>query len=300
MTDRATPNLFVLGAPKCGSTTAHHVLAQHPSIWMSERKEAHYLCPEFQASTSPIRTRAEYHALFAPGEGLAFRGESTPWYLYSESARSQIHHHYPEARFVVILRDPAAMLHALHGELYFQGMDSIASFEEALDAGRRDRPRSEHWRKWDYRSWGDYATHLERWFEAFPRERFHVLFLDDLKADPEGEARKLHDFLGLPHAPTTVEKTNVAKTLRSGRLAKAMRSKGSPVRRAGKLLPAPARRRLGRLAWEWNVQRGRRAPLEPALRASLTRELAPSVVRLEALLDTPLASWRGAPETEAP
>ena len=39
-----TPNFFILGAPKCGTTSLHNYLNQHPDIYMSYKKEPHYFC----------------------------------------------------------------------------------------------------------------------------------------------------------------------------------------------------------------------------------------------------------------
>ena len=44
------PNLFIVGAPKCGTSSMYDYLAQHPDIYMSERKE-----PRFFGSDLDLR-----------------------------------------------------------------------------------------------------------------------------------------------------------------------------------------------------------------------------------------------------
>ncbi|MFV2040601.1 MAG: sulfotransferase [Candidatus Hydrothermarchaeales archaeon] len=42
------PNLFIVGAPKSGTTSLYNYLKQHPDIFMSKCKETFYFCKDFQ------------------------------------------------------------------------------------------------------------------------------------------------------------------------------------------------------------------------------------------------------------
>jgi len=67
------PNLFVVGAPKCGTTALHYYLGQHPQIFMPARKEMYHLAPdlEFDAFVA-IHDEREYLAEFDRGAGFDY------------------------------------------------------------------------------------------------------------------------------------------------------------------------------------------------------------------------------------
>ena len=58
---RHTPNFFLVGAPKAGSTSLNHYLDQHPQIYMSPIKEPHYFADEIRPANfdDEMRRRAE-------------------------------------------------------------------------------------------------------------------------------------------------------------------------------------------------------------------------------------------------
>ncbi|MGO8958392.1 MAG: sulfotransferase, partial [Streptosporangiaceae bacterium] len=112
------PDFFIAGAPKAGTTALHSALARHPSLFMSAVKE-----PKFFLTDGPppakgggpgdaktyrehVWRRAQYEALFAPAPAGALRGESTPFYLYRHDAQVRIRALVPDARLILVLRDP--------------------------------------------------------------------------------------------------------------------------------------------------------------------------------------------------
>ena len=112
------PNLFIIGAPKCGTTSLHRYLDQHPHISMSAVKEPKFFLTDGvrpqhrgpgddRADRAYVTKRDAYEALFhyPPGPG-AYAGESTPYYLWHPDAASRIHAFVPEARLVAVLREP--------------------------------------------------------------------------------------------------------------------------------------------------------------------------------------------------
>jgi hypothetical protein len=54
------PNFFIIGAPKCGTTSLANWLAQHPNVYFSPTKETHY----FNNDRSPTNYHDEYSYLF--------------------------------------------------------------------------------------------------------------------------------------------------------------------------------------------------------------------------------------------
>ena len=95
------PNLFIVGAPKSGTTSLSESLKQHPDIFICTPKEPNFF------NTDLIRNErinsAEYNNLFLEGASKKYRGESTPLYLMSKVAAKKIKKYSPGAKITIML-----------------------------------------------------------------------------------------------------------------------------------------------------------------------------------------------------
>ena len=117
MLNMPTPNLFIIGAMKSGTSTLHTYLSKHPSIFMSRLKEpSYFVSPEQLRSHWPSmwekelwRNQKNYLDLFKEAESKEFVGESSTTYTkrpqLSGVAR-RIFNFNPKAKFIYIMRDP--------------------------------------------------------------------------------------------------------------------------------------------------------------------------------------------------
>jgi hypothetical protein len=283
-------------------------LDQHPDAAMCTVKELHHFGADIQDAFAPMRGRKplsedEYLSLFPRSRGEARVGEASVWYLYSEDAPAEILRFEPRAQALIMLRHPADMAHSLHSQLVYLGTEHEHDFEAALalDAARETgtAPRPDGFPAGSYRAAARYAEHVRRYFDAFGREKVHVVLFDDFRADPRAEYRRTCDFLGVDSGfvpPTPVVNPN--KRARSQLMRRLTRRPPRAVRWAVRGLTTRSARaataaRLNHL----NTSHEPRAPLESALRERLAAELAPDVRRLEELLGIDLGAWGAARET---
>ena len=107
------PNFFILGAPKCGTTSLAAWLGEHPNIFVSSEKEPNFFNTEDKRGIT--NTLEQYEDLFreAGTEHVAV-GEATVWYLSSPEAIDRILKYNSDARFIVMVRNPLEMAPALH------------------------------------------------------------------------------------------------------------------------------------------------------------------------------------------
>src|SRR5881398_2677233 len=99
------PNLLVIGASKCGTTSLHHYLGLHPEIGMSRVKELHYFVEE------PTESSLRWYASQFPDAPV--RGESSPSYTQrhrSPLVAARIARVLPDVKLVYIVRDPVERL----------------------------------------------------------------------------------------------------------------------------------------------------------------------------------------------
>jgi hypothetical protein len=213
------PNLFILGAAKCGTTSLHAYLDLHPDVFMSEPKEPSFFVPERKHLPKELEW---YQGLFKGAEKARIVGESSTDYTkrpFFEGVPDRIAAFAPDARFIYMMRDPIrrAISHYWHdARQYFQDLPML----EAMQATEK------------YTSAGDYAFQLEAYFSRFPRDRFLFLTFESFVLDTVGTLDDVFRWLGVdPIARSldlTVENATpevVALARGKGRLNRFRRSK---------------------------------------------------------------------------
>ena len=204
----ALPDFFVAGAPKAGTTAVHAALARHPSLYMSAVKE-----PKFFLSDGPPPTRGgpgdvqtyrehvwqrdDYEALFDPAPAGTLRGESTPFYLYRQDAQRRIRELIPDAKLIVILRDPVERAHSNWTHLWSAGLDPVGDFVEAC--AEEETRIADGWADfWHYTALGRYGEQLEHLYTVFPKEQVFVFRYRALVESPAQVLDRICAFLGVP------------------------------------------------------------------------------------------------------
>ena len=298
------PDVFIVGAPKCGTSAMDRYLAAHPDIYMA-RKEMHVFGADLRFGRQFYRRdQAAYVAEFAQRNGERHAGEASVWYLLSRQAAAEIHAFNPEARIIIMLREPADMLYSLYSQFRFDGNEPLPTFEEALGAEEDRRARRRLGRQTYfaqglvYRDTARYTQQVQRYFDVVGRERVHVVIYDDLVADARATYVGVLQFLGLDSAcaETDFPVINGNKTVKHSALRGLL---NDPLLRStavavGRRLPRSvfgALQNVERRLWNLNSRAALRPPLAPEVRARLKREFAPEVERLSELLGRDLTHW---------
>src|SRR5947207_13310329 len=131
------PDFFIVGAPKCGTTAMHQFLAQHPEVFLAP-KEVHFFGADLHLEND-VQDLSTYLELFADAKNEFRVGEASVWYLYSRHAAKEIKQFSAGSRIIIQLRNPVDMVHSLHSQLLFSGVEDIQDFESALRAEERVR-----------------------------------------------------------------------------------------------------------------------------------------------------------------
>lgn len=194
------PNFFILGAGKCGTTSLYFYLKQHPEIYLSPIKEPTFFCEEFQVVKNPIK----YFNLFELAKNEKIIGEASHAYLSSPASANVLKALFPEAKFVVILRNPADRAYSLYHHMRGHGYEAITTFEKALKAEDArflspnfNRTCPQYFYNFLYFRSGLYGEQLERYYRLFDEDKIHVLTLNELETDPHGSVRGIFNFLGV-------------------------------------------------------------------------------------------------------
>ncbi|WP_037500519.1 sulfotransferase family protein [Sphingomonas jaspsi] len=204
------PNMvFIVGGPRCGTTTLSSWLKQQPEICFPFVKEPHFfaqydLTAMDDAAARELIEREFLDRFYSQCEGQekAAGLDGSVSYLYIPERLVPALRFWPNAKFVIAVRDPMSMLPSLHQRLRVTGDENIPSFEEAWDAvadraaGRRIPSSCLEPRWLRYDEGGKLGTYTQKMFDLIGRDRCFVSVFDDLVSDSPGQYLRLIDFLG--------------------------------------------------------------------------------------------------------
>ena len=305
------PDLFIVGAPKSGTTSLYEWLKAHPEVFMTPVKEPCFYSRDLAQDKSGnfLRydsDRERYLALFDDAGDAIRVGEASTRYLYSKDAAQLIAKDQPRARIVAVLRNPVDMIASLHAHKLAGGTEDLADFEDALaseddrEAGRRI-PRDSNPLLATYRDRARFGEQIARWFEAFGQDQVFVILFEELVREPSTHFRRLLEFLEVDptYQPPSFAAHNQAHDSRGGLVRSLARTR--PVQFATwRVLPTligdGRTRELSRRLGHSKLRRrtAQRADVPEELRRRLEAEFAPDVARLSELLGRDVASvWFG-------
>lgn len=210
---RVEPDFLIVGAQRAGTTTLYRLLADHPAVRFPRlTKGVHWFDVEshrsegWYRSNFPLRAAVGRQAAEV-GEEVKV-GEAAPYYGFHPDVPDRIGHALPQARLVMILRDPVTRAWSQFHHERARGFEPLADFGAALEAeparlagaeavlahrpGRH--PAHQHL---SYIARGRYDEQIRRLWAAVGRDRVLVLYTEDLERHPVPTLDRLHDFLGL-------------------------------------------------------------------------------------------------------
>jgi tetratricopeptide (TPR) repeat protein len=224
---KSKANLFLIGAAKSGTTALASSLGQHPAIASLPIKEPGHFSTDLRIPVFSSR----YNRLLQWNEAAYFKKarledrhigfvesesnyqklvdqaittnpntnyvlDASTAYLYSANAPAQLRHYAPDAKIVLILRNPIERAYSHYTMALKYGMEQ----EEPMQAFKREAEfNPAHWGQDEcYLELGQYAKQLERWLECFPLDQLHIIWYDDFTADPQKAMNALMKYLDLP------------------------------------------------------------------------------------------------------
>jgi hypothetical protein len=311
------PNFFIVGAPKTGTTSLYKYLCQHPQIYMSSIKEPCYFASDVRmerlgdalqatakqrseglraylsgpmsgpAPTGIITEWTDYLKLFQNAGALKARGEASVCYLWSAAAAANISAKVPDAKIIMILRDPANRAYSEYLMGVTEGLVS-ASFRTQIARAIASTdttigplyPFLEH---------GRYYDQVKRYFDLFPRENIHILWYEQDWRQPRLLLGNIFRFLGIDSR----FEVDLTRRLREGRVPRSI-ANYSLLKRSGighqikRAIPQPVWRRLKNLLFK---QAPSAAAMDPRDRSRLQDYYRDDIGRLSLLVDRDLSSW---------
>lgn len=233
------PNLFIVGAQKAGTSALAGWLGQHPQVHMSFPKEPGFLafgekgyvfCDGYgnpaPASSYVVRDHDSYLALFGAAHAQhRVIAEASTWYLSIPGMAAKLKAYNPQARVIVILRNPVERAYSAWCHARGDRLEPCDTFASALS---QEEQRGDVEFLLRYHRMGLYAGALEEYLDVFGSERVLTLFYEDMRGDPKAFWERVCEFLRIDASvqPPFRFRYNRAGEPRSRLLQRLLRSHG--------------------------------------------------------------------------
>ncbi len=227
--DRPPPDYVIVGAQRCGTTSLFRALSKHPAMMPNviNAKGIHYFDTSYHQNLAwylahfPSLLERDNHAAQLGQQAVA--GEASPYYLYHPAGAARMAQAIPDAKIIVLLRDPVKRAISHHLHMVFEGHEPIVDIDKALDSestrlkGIEQRllndPTfvSRDHQHFSYMARGHYAHQLETLFTHFDRKNVLVMTTDKLISNSESSLSTIQSFIGLEPDPSIkLEKRNAS------------------------------------------------------------------------------------------
>lgn len=310
------PNFFVVGAAKAGTTSLYHYLREHPQIYMSPIKEPCYFASEvrpgsFDAAyrdearrsveatreylSGPmdqprfggiVSEREDYLKLFRNVTCEKAIGEASVCYLWSPTAPLNIAARIPDARIIIILRDPADRAFSQYLDLLTAGR-TLLSFRECIHRAM-SQPNRQFQTLHPFLEYGDYHDQVKRYLDLFPKANVRIYSYDSYGGQISRILPDIFKFLEVDQEflPDLSRQYRTPRVPRLYKLSYYLKRSGlwQPIRRS---IPPPIRRRLRNAA----LRPRQSLVMDPEDRRMLVDYYRDDIRKLSILLEREFSSW---------
>lgn len=286
------PDFIYIGAGKCGTTSLHQYLDQHPNVYICPQKETYFFLPEQVRKNlrryGAILTEEDYLKLFqdAPPNSCIVEF-STTYYAHGDSAKL-IADALPKVKLLATLRNPVDRAFSSYQMLVRAGGEK-RPFKDLLDPDIK------------YVKRGFYYSELLPFFDRWHKQDLKVLLYEDLCSNPKQFMQEIFAFLGVEQSFMP----DMSKRGRTGGLPKnqafhRLLTKENTVRKLAAsllrpLLPKEKRQQLRDALVKQNITK---VELDAESRARLTLMYRDDILKLQDLIDRDLSAWLETPHTQ--
>lgn len=194
------PSFIICGAPKAGTTSIYNYLNQHPEVCMSIPKETGFFFENYEKG---IEWFSETY--FNHSNDQKAIGEASAGNMLHKNVAERIYSHIPEAKIIMILRDPVDRLFShFNFDIGIGHLPPNSSFSTFICN------EENNWRQ-IMLDLGMYYKQIKRYMHFFPTDQIKIYFYEELKEKPEWLIRDLYQFIGvdISFKPNLIRQHNV-------------------------------------------------------------------------------------------
>jgi hypothetical protein len=297
------PTFLILGAAKCGTTALASFIASHPDVFITNPKEPHFFDGNYEIGIDDYLEK--YYSGWTNEKAA---GEATPTYLSVPCVAERIRKSFPDIKLIATLRNPVERAYSSWWMLYARGMEKL-SFENAISSeleksinidsagsiyteeiARQSTARIKAGKEICFREYlfaGQYADHLERYYENFPKHNIKVILSSQLRKNHTQTIREIWDFIGVDtsHPAPDSNAVNEALGIKAVPILKSIKALGlMPARH---IIPSDIRSYIKNLL----SNMGERPEISIETKQLLLEYFTPHIKKLETLINKDLSDW---------
>ena len=197
------PNLFIVGAPKCGTTFLYTYLKKHPDIYFPNFKEPHFFGSDLIRKNGAYDlSQKDYNDLFSTNKKII--GEASTFYIFSKKSAQEIYNHNPKAKIIIMIRNLVDLVHSLHAQFIFSGDEIVEDFSKALDLEKsrlngKNIPKQTTIVNKLYYTTNilSIPNNIKSYINLFGIENIRFIHLDEIKTNPRKVYKDTLDFLNV-------------------------------------------------------------------------------------------------------
>jgi hypothetical protein len=196
-----------VGAARSGTTSLYEYLGSVPGVYVAPIKEPHYFAPSVSENNRIARfvthDKSQYLSLYKDVKNESAIGEASASYLWDVESPKAIHDVVPDARIIIILRDPIQ-------RAFSHYLMSVRQRQETLpfyDAMENDYKRSDkgYFVSHLYVDLGLYSQQVTRHLDTFGPQHVKILVFEEFIKNPQAAVNDVLQFLGLePYVPSNI------------------------------------------------------------------------------------------------
>jgi len=291
------PNFFIVGAPKCGTTAMNDYLDQHPDIFMA-KKEMHYFGKDLK--TKQKLSEPEYLKHFNSANNKKIVGEASVWYLFSERAAVEIREFAPNAKILIMLRNPVDVIHSLHSQHLYDGNEDVPDFQTALSLDEERKkgvnlPDSvDYFALPPYKDSVLFSNQVKRYLDVFKKENVHIILYEDFIGNTKKIVSETLEFLGINNKfQIDYKVVNPHKRIKWFYLHRLIKKPPVKLKRIIRIILPVRKIRHAIMFWlfTWNVQEQGREKMSKDLNSKLKDFFKDDIHSLGKIIDRDLSAW---------
>ena len=201
------PNFIIAGFPKCGTTSLHHYLDEHPEIFMPKQKELHFFTSKIlsklkngpkDAVVKKTQTHSSesYLGFYKNVRNEIAIGDASPSYINYPSQFQKIKEYLDDPKFIIILRDPINRAYSNYLHLKREHRETL-TFKEAVN-NENERKKNKYSDFWYYKFNSTYSEKIIKAKEIF--SDVLILTSEELSNNLESTMKKVYQFLDVDYS----------------------------------------------------------------------------------------------------
>jgi len=242
-----SPNFFIVGGSKCGTTNISYYLNLHPKIFFSELNEPYYFCkwdvPEEYNRNSMITNMKKYLDLFKNVKNEIIVGEASSPYLTCPHASLEIKKAFPNSKILISIRNPIERSHSAYFSYQFMKPNE-QNFMEMIKTHEKLISEKIFYIDSILES-GFYTKNIKRYQEIFGKENVKVIIFEDYIKNTVQNINSIFNFLGINDKIDLKEQSKGSYRVPKNFLSKSLLNNKNFRKVSTILIPTIMRQKLG-------------------------------------------------------